>query len=175
MDIANIFCQSLGVTSLAKTFLTVCRFRTDLVSVWTAWGIRSKTIVIRSSGFGYLFGKNCHPFERLRLSVWKKLSSVRTAWDIRLKKLLSVQTARAICSKKNLSTVRATEEIEKRIPQTLTNSKNIIQTDREYARRSSRARSTHTRLNLNGWKKINIIRRVCGVTRRPISFTKECK
>ena len=111
MDIANIFFQSLGVTSLAKTFPTVCRFRTDLVSVWTAWGIRSKTIVIRSSGFGYLFGKNCHPFERLGLSVWKKLSSVRTAWDILLKKLLSVQTARAICSKKNLSTVRATEAI----------------------------------------------------------------
>ena len=31
--ITNIFCQSLGVTSHAKTFLTVCRFRTDLVSV----------------------------------------------------------------------------------------------------------------------------------------------
>ena len=111
MDIANIFCQSLGVTSLPKTFLTVCRFRTDLVSVWTAWGIRSKTIVIRWNGFGYLFGKNCHPFERLGLSVWQKLSSVRTAWDIRLEKLLSVQTARAICSKKNLPTVRATEAI----------------------------------------------------------------
>ena len=32
MDITNIFCQSLGVTSLAKTLLTVCRFRTDLGS-----------------------------------------------------------------------------------------------------------------------------------------------
>ena len=100
MDITNIFCQSLGVTSHAKTFLTVCRFRTDLVSVWTAWGIRSKTIVIRSSGFGYLFGKNCHPFERLGLSVWKKLSSVRKAWDICLKKMLSVRTAWAIRLKK---------------------------------------------------------------------------
>ena len=47
MDITNIFCQSLGVTFHAKTFLTVCRFRTDLVSVLTAWGIRSKKIVIR--------------------------------------------------------------------------------------------------------------------------------
>ena len=127
--------------------------------------------------------------------------------------------------------------IEKRIPKTLANSKNIIQTDREYARRSSRARSTrgqeneawalykkipsreswgdlsrdrhiicpkrpsptgkildrrqlfclanqnlpeqstHTCLNLNGkiYIYIYIIRRVCGVTRRPISFTKECK
>ena len=32
-------------------------------------------------------------------------------------------------------------QIEKRIPQTLTNSKDIIQTHREYARRSNRARS----------------------------------
>ena len=38
-------------------------------------------------------------------------------------------------------------QIEKRIPQTLTNSKNIIQTDREYARRSSRARSTRGQEN----------------------------
>ena len=38
-------------------------------------------------------------------------------------------------------------QIEKRIPQTLTNSKNIIQTHREYARRSSRARSTRNQEN----------------------------
>ena len=38
-------------------------------------------------------------------------------------------------------------QIEKGIPQTLTNSKNIIQTDREYARRSSRARSTRGQEN----------------------------
>ena len=37
--------------------------------------------------------------------------------------------------------------MEKRIPQTLTNSKDIIQTDREYARRSSRARSTRCQEN----------------------------
>ena len=49
MDIANIFCQSLGVPSHAKTFLSVCRFRTDLVSIQ----------------------KNCHPIERLGISVWK--------------------------------------------------------------------------------------------------------
>ena len=111
MDITNIFCQSLDVTSHAKMFLTVCRFRTDLVSVWTTGGIRSKKIVIRSNDLGYPFEKSCHPFELLGLSVWKKLSSVRMAWDIRLKKLLSVRTARAIRSKKNLSTVRATEAI----------------------------------------------------------------
>ena len=38
-------------------------------------------------------------------------------------------------------------QIEKRIPQTLTNSKDIIQTDREYARRSSQARSTRGQEN----------------------------
>ena len=38
-------------------------------------------------------------------------------------------------------------QIQKRIPQTLTNSKDVIQTDREYARRSSRARSTRGQEN----------------------------
>ena len=38
-------------------------------------------------------------------------------------------------------------QIEKRIPQTLTNSKDIIQTDREYGRRSSRATSTRGQEN----------------------------
>ena len=38
-------------------------------------------------------------------------------------------------------------QIEKQIPQTLTNSKNIIKTDREYACRSSRARSTRGQEN----------------------------
>ena len=55
--------------------------------------------------------KKCHPFERLGLSVWKKLSSPRMAWDIRLKKLLSVRMARAIHLKKKLSTVGGTEPI----------------------------------------------------------------
>ena len=104
MDITNIFCQSLGVTSHAETFPTVCRFRTDFVSVWTAPGVRSKKIVIRSNDLGYLFEKGCHPFERLGPSVWKKLSSVRTVCAIRLKKVV-------IRSEKNLSTVRATEAI----------------------------------------------------------------
>ena len=67
---------------------------------------------IRLNGSGYPFKKNCHPFERLGLSVWKKLSSVRTAWDIRLKKVLSVRTARAIRSKNwEFVNVRATEAI----------------------------------------------------------------
>ena len=38
-------------------------------------------------------------------------------------------------------------QIEKRIPQTLTNSKDIIQTDREHARRSSRVRQTRGQEN----------------------------
>ena len=81
MDITNIFCQSLGVTSHAKTFLTVCRFRTDLVSclngsgypfkkkfVRTTWAIRLKNFVIRSNDLDYPFQKSCHPFERLGIS-----------------------------------------------------------------------------------------------------------
>ena len=41
---------------------------------------------IHLNGSGYPFKKNCHPFERLGLSIWKKLLSVWTAWAIRLKK-----------------------------------------------------------------------------------------
>ena len=40
------------------------------------------------NSLGYLFKNNCHPFERLWLSVREKLSSVRTAWAIRLKKIV---------------------------------------------------------------------------------------
>ena len=104
MDITNIFCQSLGVTSHTKTFLTVCCFQTHLVSLWTAPGIRSKKIVIHLNDLGYPFGKSCHPFEWLGVSIWKKLSCTRTAWAIRLKKVV-------ICLKKNLLTVWATEAI----------------------------------------------------------------
>ena len=90
-----------------------------------ARGIRSKKIFSHLNGLGYLFGKNCRPFEQLVLSVPKKiviclnglgcllekLSSPRMAWDIRFKKLLSVRMARAIHSKKKLSTVGGTEPI----------------------------------------------------------------
>ena len=102
MNIAKIFCQSLGVTSHAKTFPMVCHFRTNssskelVVFVLTAWAIRSKirmssvqmawaifsqkmssvwtACAIRSNSLGY-------PFE-------KKLSSIRTAWAIHLKKIV---------------------------------------------------------------------------------------
>ena len=73
MDIANIFCQSLGVTSHAKTILMVCSFQ---------------TFGIRSNSSGCPFKKNCNPFERLGLSFQEKLSSVQTAWAIRLKKIV---------------------------------------------------------------------------------------
>ena len=46
--------------------------------------------------------KKCHPFEWLGLSVWKKLWSPRTAWDIRFEKLLSVRMARAIHLRKEM-------------------------------------------------------------------------
>ena len=59
MDIMNIFYRSLGVTSHAKTLLTVCRFRTNLVSILTARGIRSKKIVIHLNDLGYPFEKSC--------------------------------------------------------------------------------------------------------------------
>ena len=57
MDITNIFCQSLSVTSHAKTFLTVCRFRTNLVSGLNGLGYPFAKIVIRSNGSGYAFEK----------------------------------------------------------------------------------------------------------------------
>ena len=64
---------------------------------------------IRLNGSGYPFQKNCHPVERLGVSVWKKLSSVWrfeqlglsvpkkiiimssvwTAWAVRLEKIVS--------------------------------------------------------------------------------------
>ena len=38
---------------------------------------------------GYPFKKkNCHPFERLRLLVCKKSSSIRIAWAVHLKKVV---------------------------------------------------------------------------------------
>ena len=70
-----------------------------------------------------------YPLERLRLSVWKKMSSVRTALAIRLKKkchqferlgvsvgnkLSSVRTARAFRSKK-LSSIQWTHRLPRKI------------------------------------------------------------
>ena len=58
MTITKIFCQSLGVSSHAKTFLMVCLFRTDSRPfVQTARAIRSVP------------KKKCHLFERVVLSV----------------------------------------------------------------------------------------------------------
>ena len=57
MNIAKIFCLSLGMTSHAKTFLTVCHFLMDRCS--NGFGIRLK-------GLG-------NPFK-------KKLSSKKQIW-----------------------------------------------------------------------------------------------
>ena len=89
MNIAKIFCQSLGMTSHVKRFLMVCHFWTDSCSkelvvlncVLTAWAIHSK---IRMSSvlmaWAIFSQKNviclnglCYPFEQLGLSVWKKI------------------------------------------------------------------------------------------------------
>ena len=60
-----------------------------------------KKIVICLSGSGYLFKKHCQLFEWLELSVQKKkMFSVGTAQAIHWKKLSAIRTARAICSKK---------------------------------------------------------------------------
>ena len=87
MNIAKIFCQSLGVISHAQMFLMVCHFRTNSCSKEYS-GIRSNGLgylfqnknVIRSNGLSYFFTKNvicfnslCYPFKQLGLSVWKKI------------------------------------------------------------------------------------------------------
>ena len=77
MNIAKIFCQSLGMTSHVKTFLMVCHFWTDSCSkelvvlncVLTAWATRSK------------------------IRMW----SVLMAWAIFSQKMSSVWKACAIC------------------------------------------------------------------------------
>ena len=63
---------------------------------------------IRLNGSGYPFQKNCHPFARLGLSVWKKLLSVWTAWAIRSKKKINVIHLNSLGSPfgKKLSSVR---------------------------------------------------------------------
>ena len=97
------------MTSHAKTFLKICRFRTDsrvnglgerighlferlglsvrkkFASVRTAQAIRAKKICIRLHSSGYPCEQTLHPFERLGLSVRKKSASVRTAQAIRAK------------------------------------------------------------------------------------------
>ena len=80
-------------------------------SIQMAWAICWEKVIVRLNSLGYPCPKKCHLFERLGLSIWKKLWSVRMAWDIHFKKLLSVQTAWAIRLKKKLLTVRGTEPI----------------------------------------------------------------
>ena len=104
----DIGCPWLPALYPSKMF---CHFWMDLVSIWMARGIRSKKFSSVWTACAIRSKKKCHPFERLGLSVCKKLSSPQMAWDIRFKKLLSVRMARAIHSKKKLSTVGGTEPI----------------------------------------------------------------
>ena len=48
---------------------------------------RSNGMGCRSNGLSYPFKKHCEPFERLELSLQKKLGAVRTAQAIRSKKI----------------------------------------------------------------------------------------
>ena len=59
MDIANIFCQSLGVNVPYGLPFS------------NGFGIRSKKIVIRSNSWGY-------PFEKIAIRSKKNLSTVRS-------------------------------------------------------------------------------------------------
>ena len=56
--------ERLGV-SLPKKLSSIC----------TAWAIRLEKIVVRLNSLGYPVQKKnqCHPFEQLGLSVWKKI------------------------------------------------------------------------------------------------------
>ena len=79
----------------------------DWVSVRMAQAIWSKKIVSCLNGSSCACKKNCHLFERLRLSVQKKLSAVWMARAIHAKKLFSVGTAQAIRLKKTVSHLKS--------------------------------------------------------------------
>ena len=99
---------SKNVTSHAKTFRTDSRFKTDSRSsavrtdrhaVRMPRAIRSKKFIICSNGSGYLFKKTHQLFERLKLSVQKKSSAVRTARAIRSRNSSAIWMAQAIHSR----------------------------------------------------------------------------
>ena len=50
-------------------------FQKKLSSICTAWAIRLEKIVVHLNSLGYPVKKKnqCHPFEQLGLSVWKKI------------------------------------------------------------------------------------------------------
>ena len=66
-----------------------------LSSVWVARAICSKKIVSCLSGSSYPCKTKLFSVGELRLSVWKKLSAVRTAWAIRSKKIGNRSKARS--------------------------------------------------------------------------------
>ena len=71
----------------------------DWHAVRTPRAIRSKKFIIRSNGSGYPFKKTHQQFERLKLSVQKKSSAVRTARAIRSRNSSAVRMAQAIRSR----------------------------------------------------------------------------
>ena len=103
------------MTSHAKTFRTVSRFKTDSRSpaVRTPRAIRSKKFIIRSNGSGYPFKKTHQPFERLKLPIRKKSSAVRTARAIRSRNSSAVRMAQANRSR-NSSAVRTARAVRAR-------------------------------------------------------------
>ena len=87
-----------------------------LSSIRTAWAICLEKIVVHLNGLGYLFGKNCRPFEQLGLSVSKKKINIihSNGLGYPFQKIVIhvfLQDARAMRLKKNLSTVGGTEPI----------------------------------------------------------------
>ena len=91
------------ISCYTKLLIVVKGFSKDLVLVRTVQAIRSKKMSSVRTALAIRWKKKCHPFERLRLSVREKLSSVgknchpfaRLGLSVR-RKLLSVRTARAI-------------------------------------------------------------------------------
>ena len=86
------------VTSHAKTFRTVTRFKTDS----------------RSSAVHLPFKRTGMPFERLVLSVLKNSSSVRTIRAIRSRKLISRSNGSSYLFEKKSSAVRMARAMRSR-------------------------------------------------------------
>jgi len=68
-----------------------------------ARAICSKKIIIRLNDFNYLFQKTHQPFERLKLSVQKKASTIQTAQAARSKKVISHSNCLSYLLEKSIS------------------------------------------------------------------------
>ena len=91
------------ISCYTKLLIVVKGFSKDLVSVRTAQAIRSK--------------KDCHPFERLWLSVWKRNVTPGTTQAIRFRKIV-IRSIRSNDSnyplEKEMSSLRTTQAIRSR-------------------------------------------------------------